>query len=493
MKPVPAPAIIDGVEWQVRDSGNPRLAYVDFSSKTMVVPMDCGDVGDLLRNHEMAHVKITPRDPTMLEELAREFPNRTLQAAEDCRVYAALNNAGINTDVSHWPDSDIEAVAAMPPTPANREEQLRGLIATKGTGDYARLSAVLDPALVAKAESLYAEHYAPAVERGEIPTFDACVAMAREAHSYCNAAPPPPSPGGEGDEPEGESDGKNRGNGKGSESSDSKDEGESDAREDEDGSESDGEHRNGSKDLSRPFTPGDTSNTASPPAFDPATLTDDEMQDLKDLLGADAGRYLAAIGTRGGGEILEPSRVKFLRPKLSRPQKGRTAGARKVCTDTGSVPRRLSRYATDGAVFSKTVKKGFASVVVDCSGSMSFTTKDVEEIVDSLPHCNVAVYSGRGEFGQIVLVAKDGKRVDEMPPFLGGNVVDFQAVEWLAKQRGPRYWICDGMVTGKSDAFLSPLNCLTLARVCKLGKIKRFGSLEDLLKGLSEKKSTYAE
>ena len=54
------------------------------------------------------------------------------------------------------------------------------------------------------------------------------------------------------------------------------------------------------------------------------------------------------------------------------------------------------------------------------------------------------------------MVARKGRVVDhaglvKARSYGNGNIVDGPALEWLAKQSEPRFWISDGLVTGEHD------------------------------------------
>ncbi len=498
MKPIPAPAIIDGVEWTVRDSGDKFRAYVDFESKTMVVPLDCGDVGDLIRNHEMAHVAITPRDGKRLQALSREFPNRTLQAAEDARVWLALDRAGIATDVAHWPADSVAQCAAMAIDPKMKEECLRALAATKGTGTFDQLAAKMPVDMVETVNRLYAESFGPDLSAGRLPDFEKTVEFARAIHAAATAEESGDS-GDSGDESDGKKDatdsaGKSGKAGSGdsedeTRSSDGEDD-QADEDEDEYGDEEEEapkERPGGSKEITRPFVPGDVRNEEEAPKVTADELTDGEKEAMSEALGDRMAGYVSH--NYDNGYPPEKDAVQILTPRLTVQHKGKGFGDKKVSADTGTVPRRLNRYATDQAVFGRKIRKGFATVAIDISGSMHLSEDEIREMIRALPHCTVAVYSGRGNGGEIVIVAKDGKMVEHIPASLGGNVVDIPALEWLAKQRGPRYWICDGLLTGRDDRMLGAASAMRAVNICRRANIKRFGSVEALQKGLAEKKA----
>ena len=70
------------------------------------------------------------------------------------------------------------------------------------------------------------------------------------------------------------------------------------------------------------------------------------------------------------------------------------------------------------------------------------------------PAVNIAAYSGFGNNGELVILAKNGKYADmedrENHPMGGDNLVDLPALEWLAGQPSPRLWVSDTMITLQS-------------------------------------------
>jgi hypothetical protein len=512
MRPIPAPQIIDGVEWTVRDSGESRTAFVDYEKNEMVVPMDGTPVGDLLRAHETTHIAITPRKSTSFyKSLAKEFPNRTMQAAEDARVWLAMKRAGIPTDVSAWDSKAVAKVESlssriiMGDTGA-LEEQARCLLATRGIADHDNLRKVAHPEAIRISDEAFANHFQPYVDRGELPPFEATLDLAREMHNAATSSADGDSGAGEESSSEGE-EGRSIGKGKGggSETAESLETGDADSDEEEEEGEegeSEGESEGsspeatpeeggtfsgksgegppekkespaGAKDVSRPFTPGDETNVAPKPSSPKATKG--EREQIQWALG---------LRTPGGnGRPIDNSKVTMKTPKLTLSHKGKGFGNKRVSSDSGSLPRSMHRLPVDQAVFGRTIKSGYGTVLIDVSGSMHLTPESVDELVKKLPHSTIAVYSGDGSSGHITIVAQNSKRLAKLPHWPGGNVCDLQAIEWLSKQRGPRHWICDGQVTGYGDELLSTGPMLKIARMLKLHQIRRYRGIYQFLVG----------
>jgi hypothetical protein len=124
-------------------------------------------------------------------------------------------------------------------------------------------------------------------------------------------------------------------------------------------------------------------------------------------------------------------------------------------TQEGSCPRHFHRWGIDRALFRHTARRRRGgTVLVDTSGSMSLDAAGVDAILTaSAGAAEVAIYSGMEGVGELRVVARRGRRADarDLVPFGRGNIVDEPALEWLARQAGPRIWISDGGVTGIGD------------------------------------------
>ena len=152
-------------------------------------------------------------------------------------------------------------------------------------------------------------------------------------------------------------------------------------------------------------------------------------------------------------------------------------GKKRIATNVGIRPRRMHRYMTDPAkrVFDKTIRGSGGMVIIDASGSMSFRTEQIAQIIENAPGATVLIYSDRyrksGEPNAWV-VADKGRMVEnvEYIDYGHGNGVDFPAIEWGVRNRQykntPLVWVTDGGVCGANDGFseLLSMQCLTYAR-----------------------------
>ena len=127
------------------------------------------------------------------------------------------------------------------------------------------------------------------------------------------------------------------------------------------------------------------------------------------------------------------------------------------------------------------------TILVDASGSMHLKPSEIQSITEKAPAVTIAAYNGGGSEGKLVILARGGLIAsDEVFQELAGrlgNIVDYQALLWLAKQPEPRIWVSDGEVTGRNDRFYDVIidACGT---VVDLGRIERVGTLEEAVRAI---------
>ncbi|MEN8160085.1 MAG: hypothetical protein ABFS41_08445 [Myxococcota bacterium] len=205
-------------------------------------------------------------------------------------------------------------------------------------------------------------------------------------------------------------------------------------------------------------------------------------------VGEPGGGLLGKHGRRGRGDrvedergAVEPGRMHVRKAPLNvslRP--GRAGQAWRAATE-GSVVRYLSRWPVDGAVFRRRARRGGGTVLVDTSGSMSLDVADLERLLMATPSgVRVAIYSGRGDEGELRIVADGGRRAvrAHLERFGNGNVVDLPALEWLASQSRPRIHCGDFQVTGCGDRGSAALRERCLA-VCRRAGIRRVKTIDE--------------
>jgi hypothetical protein len=136
-------------------------------------------------------------------------------------------------------------------------------------------------------------------------------------------------------------------------------------------------------------------------------------------------------------------------------------GKKRIASNMGRAPRRIHRLLTDPEkrIFDKVSRGTGGIVVIDASGSMSFTHDQIRQMVENAPGATVVAYTDRGNTGpNMWVIADKGKMVNELPDVFGhGNGVDFPAIEWAVKNRqssrSPIIWVTDGGVCPTSGGY----------------------------------------
>jgi hypothetical protein len=153
-------------------------------------------------------------------------------------------------------------------------------------------------------------------------------------------------------------------------------------------------------------------------------------------------------------------------------------GRRRVATDIGKAPRRISRMLTDPdqRVFDKTIRGVGGVILIDQSGSMQLDTDDLWQIIKASPGCVVIGYShqiGSSDEPNIWVLADRGMVVKNVRSGNGGNVVDGPALAFALSMRRksePFIWLCDGYVTdGQGDQQRTELTKQCISIVQKHG------------------------
>jgi hypothetical protein len=126
---------------------------------------------------------------------------------------------------------------------------------------------------------------------------------------------------------------------------------------------------------------------------------------------------------------------------------------RSVPVSQGVAFRYANRYLIDKNIFAQR-RLTEAGIMIDGSGSMSWTNDDMRLLMDKLPAVMVGLYSGTDSprsYGRICTLAKGGRfsRFEGLDEGMnGGNDVDYEALKLLAKWPAPRLWLSDGLVCG---------------------------------------------
>ncbi len=413
---IPLPEAIDGRRWNVHRSPTTRLAGITrtrgAATDTMIVPMGAFEQERLIRAHEMIHVSITPDDYEMRVRAA-DLPDPIVQLCEDARVHGQMRRLEFDPaameGIIH--DNELKQMAEKA-----HPAELAGIgAALFATGEAQRLEAAIAnlPETVQEermAIFTYGLHMAnnwmhPGMQES-LPPFDEVLDMARAIVELLGDPDDPPQ-----DTPEGQE---------------------------------------GLEQIPE-ITPWQMPQLAQKPIEKKKGPTNDDPH----------------------GENLVWANMIIEEPPLPLTLPGKMRGKRrKVPEQRGRRLHRIGRLHHDGRVFShKPPLRGGGAVLIDTSGSMSLSNEEVIQLCATYPAGIIGAYcSDHGDtVGTLRIIARRGRRVtDEMiNPEGGGNGVDGPALDWLAKQPGPRFWISDAGVSGGPEGLRYCLN------VCRKNAIKR--------------------
>lgn len=164
-------------------------------------------------------------------------------------------------------------------------------------------------------------------------------------------------------------------------------------------------------------------------------------------------------------------------------------GKKKTASNMGRSPRRFHRYVTDPQkrIFDKKVRSSGGIVIIDASGSMSFTREQIKEIMLNAPGCTILSYSETSGNVNAYILADKGKLSDDLPRQGSGNGVDLPAIQWAVQRRKssttPIVWVTDGGVCGPGQNY-TVTQAIQCINYCKAHNIKVVPHVEEAVKML---------
>lgn len=438
----PLPELLDGDDWEVRNSGDIRKAYVDPKKKEFVVPFAPGPGGELVRAHEAMHVKITPA-----KFATKGVDFVTLQSVEDTRVHQGLRLSGIATDKGRVFTTAELSIFERDPT---RNTPLRlgeAVFATNGLAEEEDLRRIVKRAhprgeeILQICDKLHKKYFDGKEADGVLSKFSDTQDCAKELKKKLDEISTP------------EEMLKNK------------------RMQEHPGDALD-------KNITTSWQPGVTDKESGFRDIELPTITEEEMREIKNAL------PMHSRGARGYGAA--PGEMLIQKPRFDSFLKfKKIKNIKKTASDEGIVPSRMYRYASDMRVFSRGGRRrSSTAVLVDVSGSMGLTSKDIVEILRNSPEGIIAIYSGRGSIGDLRIIAEKGRFSSSVNSGMGGaNVVDLPALQWLAKRpEKTKLWVSDGAVTGKGDQFLGEIYVRKIVKLVQNHKIIRIGNVRQLIK-----------
>ena len=219
-----------------------------------------------------------------------------------------------------------------------------------------------------------------------------------------------------------------------------------------------------------------------------------ETEDLVSGRAMQSYEAAEATGTNDACCGLGWGKMEIARPDLTCNHKSRVKRLGAPSTD-GVFPAHLARWYVDRAVLSRVGRRPGGTLLIDISSSMQLSQKMLEEIITSVPAINIAAYSGNHKgVGRLTILAVRGRLVAEDSTWRhahdGFNVIDGPALAWLARQPGPRIWLCDGSVTMPNSAGRDEVatkqayeDALRLVRVGNIRRTQDYKTAIDALLG----------
>lgn len=418
--------------WTVGDSPATRgVPHTDLHNRKMVAPHGDDDLDRAIRGHEMMHAKVSPTPGEMMAWIARENASRdSLIAVEEARVNALCTQVGIPVD-KYLADGTEKAAGKKLAERGDLRALVHGAVACAGTvggkefikgvrsesKGLAKVLASIQKEVMKNLNGIHRGALAQVGEDGELGKgFSHVERIAEWVDRLIDDM---------------EDEAKRR-----EEEERRKDE----SRKDDSGDDSEDDEEDDDEEKK----PRGKKPESNPDPSDPTKKR------------------------RGPSRTSIPLWGKLRIEKLPMPDatKG-NLGRKRVASDTGKNPRRMHRYFTDRKVFDRTSKGMGGVVVIDASGSMSFSHDDIREIVEAAPGCTVAMYTDLlrdKTTPNLWVLAERGRicKADKMPGFRAGNVVDLPALKWAVSRRqrstAPVVWVSDGGVTGEGDSGHEALN-----------------------------------
>lgn len=411
--------------WTVGDSPAARgIPHTDLHNRKMVAPHGADDLDRAIRGHEMMHAKVSPTPGEMMAWIGREVATQgSLIAVEEARVNALCNKVGIPV-ATYLTDGTEKASGKKLAETDDLRAIVHGAVACAGTvggkefikgvrsknKGLAKVLTSIQKEVMRNINAVHQGALAQVAENGELSVgFSHVERIAEWVDRLID---------------EMEDEAKRR----------------EDEQDDSDSDDSDSDESAPTDKKPEPKKP----DTKKPEPSDPTKKR------------------------RGPSRTSIPAWGKLRVEKIPMPDATRgNLGRKRVASDTGKNPRRMHRYFTDRKVFDRTSKGMGGVVLIDASGSMSFSHEDIREIVEAAPGCTVAMYTEllRGdETPNLWVLAERGRicKADKMPGFRAGNVVDLPALKWAVSKRqrstAPVIWVSDGGVTGEGDSGHEALN-----------------------------------
>lgn len=164
---------------------------------------------------------------------------------------------------------------------------------------------------------------------------------------------------------------------------------------------------------------------------------------------------------------------------------------RRIASDTGKNPRRVSRWIDDPArrVFDRKIRARGGVVLIDQSGSMSLDRSDIDRLLE---HAGGAIVIGYSDIGSrranVWVHAQNGQRSSTTPTGGRSNSVDGSALRYAISRRenrrDPILWVTDGGCFEKGGG-LPDSTCAILEREVTRHNVTMVENIDDAIRELA--------
>jgi hypothetical protein len=396
----------DGGAWDV-SQGEARRgdAWTINRYRKMRVPFGDHETNRVIRAHEMMHAKVTPEGGILGTE--KGISEGSLRAAEEFRVNTLVGHAGFDLDVL-VDGSEKMAGQRLAETAdiAGMAQAIASMANTKGAKDFLRGVKTVDEELakgLRELEKAIVKRYSTIVRRRGADSAAAKVGSTRPCSSDSWQGYP-----------------------------------------------------EGYRDFTVPLAQllDQTIDALTPPPGEEPGDGDGDADGSQNRTDPAERAKRVANGNWGRwGALLFDNEV-----RLTKTVRG-SLGRKRVATNAGRNPRRMNRMLTDPQrrIFDRTTRGTGGVVIIDCSSSMHLSVEDIEKMMEASPGCTIIGYTHRRQstdIPNIWFLAKDGKRVENVPDRRHGNGIDAPALRFAVEQARRTeqiVWVCDGIVTSGDD------------------------------------------
>jgi hypothetical protein len=436
--PVPELILDDHIRIEGVKAGQGSM---DNSARLMRVPLMDTPACRHVRAHEMAHARFSPDKPICPAGVERI----TIQRVEDMRMNTLCREHGLHDAM----DAPIVDGPIWDRLLTGERENLTAGISTYNTGDWSEFVKRAHPS---DADMEFIASVADALKAD--PSWRTTQRQAQAVEAYLASDDPDSDPdSGDASDDENSSASAESASATGSPDDYADDDAGEDASPDDGESDDDSPADDGDdsdRDMDATGSPVDLSGDILDMAVD-AKLASDAKREEKTPFEKGVERLEQTQARSRGNAGIVPAKID-VRPMPKRLAPSKFKSRAKVPADRGMVPKHMNRYCTDKAIFAGRGRKRDhgGTILIDASGSMSIHDSEIDSIMEICPLGTIATYSGQtNDHGDLWVIAQKGKRATGKlrPPGMM-NLIDVAALEWMVKQPGPYFWVCDGYLTG---------------------------------------------